>query len=240
MSKTLPLPGEVFDLDECEAFVIRSDSAPAEDAPWVWYAPTLPQYPDQNETWMFEQFMDAGISICGIDVGESWGSPNGRRAYSTLYDHLVGLGYSRRPALLPRSRGGLMLYNWAAENASCVTCVAAIYPVCHLCDDWLELAVEPYGLSMEQVVENSAQHNPVERLGSLAEADVPIYHIHGDVDDIVPVEIHSTLLAERYRALGGHVTVNVAEGQGHSLWEGFFQCQELVDFVIGNVKGEAS
>jgi hypothetical protein len=26
--------------------------------------------------------------------------------------------------------------------------------------------------------------------------------------------------------------LKIAKGQGHNLWEGFFQCQELVDFVI--------
>jgi hypothetical protein len=24
----------------------------------------------------------------------------------------------------------------------------------------------------------------------------------------------------------------VPEGQGHNMWEGFFQCKELVDFVL--------
>jgi hypothetical protein len=28
------------------------------------------------------------------------------------------------------------------------------------------------------------------------------------------------------------VEVLVPKGQGHNMWTGFFQCQELVDFVI--------
>jgi hypothetical protein len=40
--------------------------------------------------------------------------------------------------------------------------------------------------------------------------------------------------AARYRAGGaeGAMRLIVAKGQGHNYWEGFFRCQELVDFVI--------
>lgn len=36
----------------------------------------------------------------------------------------------------------------------------------------------------------------------------------------------------RYRAAGGRFELIVAKGQGHNMWPGFFQCQELVDFVV--------
>ena len=35
-------------------------------------------------------------------------------------------------------------------------------------------------------------------------------------------------------SLGGEIELMVAQGQGHSMWPGFFQCRELVDFVIAN------
>jgi hypothetical protein len=41
-------------------------------------------------------------------------------------------------------------------------------------------------------------------------------------------------LAERYRQFGGEITIVVPKGQGHNYWTGFFQCQELVDFVIAH------
>jgi len=28
----------------------------------------------------------------------------------------------------------------------------------------------------------------------------------------------------------------VPPGQGHNMWEGFFQCQELVDFVLKHAR----
>ncbi|MFO0815735.1 MAG: hypothetical protein U0796_21155 [Gemmatales bacterium] len=101
--------------------------------PWVWYAPTLPGLPETRENWMFEQFLAKGIAIAGIDVGESYGSPNGRKVYSALYNELVtSRGFAPRVALLARSRGGLMLYNWACDNADKIACIAGIYPVCDL------------------------------------------------------------------------------------------------------------
>ena len=51
---------------------------------------------------------------------------------------------------------------------------------------------------------------------------------------MVPLEENSALLASRYKAAGGSVQVKIAEGQGHNMWRGFFECQELVDFVIKN------
>ena len=52
--------------------------------PWVWYAPTLNRLPGAAEKWMFDRFLATGIAIAGIDVGESYGSPNGRASYQAL------------------------------------------------------------------------------------------------------------------------------------------------------------
>jgi hypothetical protein len=51
---------------------------------------------------------------------------------------------------------------------------------------------------------------------------------------VVPLEKNSALVAERYAKLGGTMTLKVIEGQGHNMWRGWFECQELVDFVIAN------
>lgn len=81
---------------------------------------------------MFRCWLDAGLAIAGIDVGESFGSPAGRAHFTALHGLLTRYGFSPRPALLARSRGGLMLYNWAVEHPELVVCVAGIYPVCNL------------------------------------------------------------------------------------------------------------
>jgi len=57
----------------------------------------------------------------------------------------------------------------------------------------------------------------------------------------VPIGPNSADLKKRYEAAGRGdlVTLVVAEGQGHSMWDGFFQCQGLVDFLIARSKAGA-
>jgi len=134
--KVLPLPGEVFQVDGRTAFVMLPAAANLHTnrpTPWVWYAPTLPALPESRENWMFERFLAAGIAVAGVDVGESCGNPQGRAHFTALYRELTEKrGFSRKPVLLPRSRGGLMLYNWAVEHPDSVGGIAGIYPVGNL------------------------------------------------------------------------------------------------------------
>ena len=85
-----------------------------------------------------------------------------------------------------------------------------------------------YGLSAEQLDAQLTQHNPIDRLAPLAKAGVPIFHIHGDADKLVPLADNSAELARRYRELGGSMRLRIPPGQGHNVWDGFFQCQEGV------------
>ena len=231
--KKLPVPGELFEVGGHPAFLICPDSMVTGFGSWVWYAPTLLQYPDVNEIWMLERFLEAGIPIAGIDVGESAGNPEGRIGYSALYNHLVDHRGFGKPTLLARSRGGLMLLNWAVENADRVAAIAGIYPVCNLESyPGVDPAAEAYGMTADELRDRLPDHNPIDRLGPLARARVPVYIVHGDSDEVVPLEANSGELARRYAQLGGSVQLTVAGGEGHSLSDVFFRDQRLVDFVI--------
>lgn len=238
-AKVLPMAGELMTIKGHEAFLILPKTVTTKGkTAWVWYAPTLPGLPGTEEKWMFEKFLDAGMAVAGIDVGESYGSTNGRALFSALYKELVKKrGLAKTPCLLARSRGGLMLYNWAVEHPSWVACIAGIYPVCNLCSyPGIEKACGAYAMTAEQLSTQLAEHNPIDRLKPLAKARVPIYHIHGDSDTLVPLAQNTGELAQRYQQLGGEVTVNVIKGQGHNMWAGWFECQELVDFVISHAR----
>ncbi len=237
--KVLPLPGEVFLVQGHTAFVILPPTKSTNSAiPWVWYAPTLPGLPGNEEKWMFERFTQAGIAIAGIDVGESYGSPDGRALYSAFYDELTRQrSFAPKAVLLGRSRGGLMTLGWAAENADKVAGFAGIYPVCNITSyPGVTNAAGAYHLTAEQLLAQLTKHNPIDRLARLAQAGVPLFAIHGDMDQTVPLEANSGEVRKRYEALGGQMELLVPAGQGHNMWEGFFQCQELVDFVIAQVE----
>lgn len=180
--KKLPLPGEVFTVEGHTAFLIPSPNAAADKPkPWVWYAPTLANLPGGAEEWMFRQFVEAGIGIAGIDVGESYGSPAGRKLYSALYTELTQhRGYAPQMVLLARSRGGLMTLSWAEDNADKVAGFAGVYPVCNIASyPSVARAAGAYGMNKEELQGKLAEHNPIDRLASLARAKVPLFSIHG-------------------------------------------------------------
>ncbi len=230
----LPLPGVAFLVAGHTAFIIPGNTEPSRKAkPWVWYAPTLPGLPGHEEQWMFEQFRDAGIAVAGIDVGESFGSPAGRKLFTEFYTEMTdSRGYSRKPILLGRSRGGLMTLSWAAENPDKVAAFVGVYPVCNLASyPGIAKAAGAYEMKPEELQARLAEHNPIDRLAALAKAGVPLFAIHGDVDKVVPLEANSGLMKNRYTALGGIMQLVVPQGQGHNMWPGFFQSRELVNFV---------
>ncbi len=237
--KVLPLPGEVFLVEGCTAFVISPDKKTSDGpTPWVWYAPTLPGLPGTEERWMFERFKQAGIAIAGIDVGESYGSPDGRKLFTAFHREMTEQrDFAPKPVLLGRSRGGLMTLAWAVENADKVGGFAGVYPVCNIASyPGVAHASGAFHLKPEELAAQLADHNPIDRLADLAKAKVPLFAIHGDVDKIVPLEANSGEVKKRYQALGGEMQLIVPAGQGHNMWDGFFQCQELVDFVVANAK----
>ncbi len=237
----LEVPGEAtyIEVAGCPAFVIVPDGAkPSAPMPWVWYAPTISAYPNPTHAWMFKQFLAKGIAIAGVHVGESMGNPKGRAAYGAFHKVLTEKhGVSKQASLMPQSRGGLMLYNWAAENPERVACIAGIYTVCDM-SSWpgLKSACGAYGMSETQLAAVLPKHNPIDRLAPLAEAGVQILHIHGDSDTVVPLERNSGELARRYRRLGGKMKLIVVPGKGHEVVPEFFRCQQVVDFVIANAR----
>ncbi len=114
-SKELLFPGQVFQVNRQTAFVmLPEESLRNRPQPWVWYAPTLPGLPDAHEKWMHEKLLQAGIAVAGIDIGESFGNRTGRDAFSDFYQEMTERrGFAGRVVLLGRSRGGLMICNWA-------------------------------------------------------------------------------------------------------------------------------
>jgi pimeloyl-ACP methyl ester carboxylesterase len=233
----LRLPGQTFELDGHAAFLMTPKvERQTLRKPWIFYAPTLPPYPDEHETWMHEKFLDAGVAVAGVDVGESYGSPAGRKVFDAFYKELVERrGYAPRPCLLARSRGGLWMASWAADHPDRVAGLAGIYPAFDLRTyPGLAKAAPAYGLDAEALAQSLKTHNPIERVAALAQARLPALLIHGDQDDKVPLAPNSARFAAIYEDAGAANAVKVilCAGHGHNLWTGYSQNQELVDFVI--------
>ncbi len=209
--------------------------------PWLWSVPVAGNLPGKLEKWMMDQCLANGIAVAGIDLGGDFGTPAGRAAMTAFHQEVTqNHGLTKKACMLARSYGGLQMYNWAAEHPESVACLAGIYPVCNMASyPGLKSAAGKYRMPQEQFVKELKKHNPIDRLAPLAKAKVPIYHNTGDVDKLVPGKDNSFLLAERYKALGGDITVTVFKGQGHNYWTGFFEDKAMAAFIIKHAKGVA-
>lgn len=217
--------------------------------PWMWYQPTflglhptdaganpgLLVYPSQDHIWLCTRMLVAGVAIAGVEIGETYGNPAGRAAQTAFYDAVVPrFRLARRARLLAQSRGGLMHYNWAVERPERVERIAGIYPVTDI-RSWIgvaEIARRGYGWTEDEMRAHMADHNPVERLAPLAAQRVPVLHVHGDADRLVPAEANTLAFAERYRALGGSIEVVMAPGEGHNHSTLIFQAPRLLEFLV--------
>ncbi len=238
----LPKTAEVFEVEGHKAVVWEAPKA-AEGRPWVWYAPTLGGGVSLAQRKMyFEGFLRAGISLAGFDLGEVRGAPGSTEEFTKFYEEMVKRGWSAKPILLGQSRGGMMTLAWAMRHPDKLRAWVGIYPVCNLASWPLKnseaLTLNDYGMTKVELESRLKEFNPVDNLTGLLEHPVPMFVVHGDSDVVVPFELNTGLLKERYEAGGGKITVKVIPGEGHKVSPSFFECGELLEFVVGEGTGE--
>ena len=218
--------------------IVPAGATPAGPRPWVWYAPNGL---DPSHGWIVKHLLAAGVAVAVVNVGETQGNPEGRAVFTAFYERLrAAHGVAARAVLWPQSRGGLMLYNWAAEHPDRVAAIGGIYTVCDLRSyPGMEKAAAAYGMSVPELEAHLTEHNPVDRIASLAKTRVPILHIHGDRDNAVPVEKNAGELVRRYLALGGEAELVIIPGKTHEVVPEFFQNRKLVEFLISHARAAA-
>jgi pimeloyl-ACP methyl ester carboxylesterase len=233
--EVLPRKAETFDVGGKPALLYRAPK-PARSMPWLWYAPTIKGISLVGRKVYFERFMKAGISIAGYDFGEVRGSPASTEKFSEFYAAMVKRGFSSKPILLGQSRGGMMTLAWAFRNPDKVRAWVGIYPVCNLASWSLQrseaLTLQDFGLARDELVQRLSEFNPIDNLAGLAAQKVPMFIVHGDSDLSVPYHENSKILQERYEAACGTIHVKVIPGEGHKAGPSFFECAELVEFVL--------
>ncbi|MBR2903342.1 MAG: prolyl oligopeptidase family serine peptidase, partial [Clostridia bacterium] len=60
---------------------------------------------------------------------------------------------------------------------------------------------------------------------------MPIYAVHGDLDDIVPVQ-ESINMVEAVNRCGGDAKLQILEGVGHDAWNYAYASDELLDWLL--------
>ena len=139
-----------------------------------------------------------------------------------------------------QSHGGLIAYGWAFRNPTCVERIAGICPATDF-RSWptlpnvINFPVKglDYKLTLPELTDRIAEFNPVENLAPLAKAGVKILHIHGDKDEVVPMNANSTEIARRYQQLDGAAEIVVIEGLGHGGQE-LYQSEPLLQFLLSD------
>lgn len=186
---------------------------PLPGKPWVWRA----YFPDWH-TDMDSMLLAKGVYIAYIKASDRFGHSGAVNLWDDFYDYLVTrLHFAARPALEAVSRGGLYAYAWAKRNPSKVSCIYAEAPVCDFTSwpagkgkgkgapaEWKKL-LHVYGLTEAQALQYPDQ--PKDHLEALAAYKVPILHVIGLQDKIVPAEENTFVLVQNYVRNGGPATI---------------------------------
>lgn len=182
---------------------------------------------------LFQRLLESGFHIGGIEVGDSMGNPAGCEQYSAYYRHVVKQHeLAAKPCLYATSRGGLMLYNWAAGHPEWVRCIGANQPVTDLTlFPGLEKAAKAYDMPLDEFRKVYRRYNPIDRLEPLAARGIPILHIVGEADKLLPMK-NMEEMRHRYIALGGQIQVLSHKGIPHGLWPELLEDMRIFDFFM--------
>jgi len=217
----------------------------AEGKPWIWRARFFGHEPQTDLA-----LLERGYHLVYIDVAGLYGAPKAVAIWDRFYAFLTTThGFAKRVVLEGMSRGGLIVYNWAAKNPDRACCIYADAPVCDIkswpggrgtgpgdATCWAE-CLRAYGFTEDLALQ--ARCNPLDNLEPLARAGVPLLHVVGDADEVVPVAENTAILEERYKAFGGSIQVIHKPGVGHhphSLKDPTL----IVDFILASAQRDRS
>jgi len=237
-----PFPGSKttfhgFDMYKDNGNIIVAPKNVANGKPWVWRARFWGHQPQFDI-----EMLNRGYHLVFCNVADLFGSPKAVERWNEFYHTLRSEhGFAERPVLEGMSRGGLIVYNWAAANPEKVAAIYGDNPVMDF-KSWpggkgigkgepksWEVCLNAYGLSEQEAME--FPYNPVDHLESLAKAGIPIIHVIGDKDRTVPVAENSRLAEERYKSLGGIFKVINKPNAGHHP-HSLKDPAPIVDFVV--------
>lgn len=241
-----PFPGTVstwngfarhdFEIRETPVLVVAPASA-APGRPWVWHGEFFGHKPAPDIA-----LLKQGFHIVYLKLPDMLGSPKAVAHWNDCYAEMTSkYGLAPKVALVGLSRGGLYCYNWAIANPDKVACVYADAAVCDFKSwpggkgkgpgsprDW-KLVLDQWGFR-DEAEALAYKGNPVDNLKPLADAKVPLLHVFGDADEVVPWDENTGLVAERYKALGGSIELIRKPGVKHHP-HGLEDSTPIVEFI---------
>lgn len=201
--------GYEYDNNGVKYYIVKPHHT-AKGNPWIWRARFWGHEP-QVDIDLLEQ----GFHLTYCDVAELFGSPKAVERWDEFYALAVKAGLNQKAVLEGMSRGGLIIYNWAAKNPKKVACIYGDAPVMDIKSwplNWgdcldenkrsMSLLLEAYGFANAEEA-MAWNRNPLNHARKLAKAKIPMIHVVGDIDEGVPVA-ENTAIFEREVAKYGH------------------------------------
>ncbi len=229
---------ERFDFEVAgKPLMVIRPKLPAVGNPWIWHGEFFGHKPAPDIA-----LLHKGFHIVYASIPNMLGRPEAVQHWNKVYKHLTQYhGLAPKAGLVGLSRGGLYCYNWAIANPDKVACIYGDAPVCDFrswpggkgtgpgnAQNWqFVLRLWNFKNDTEALAYSG---NPVDNLQPLALAGIPLLHVFGDADEVVPWEENTGLIADRFPKLGGNITLIRKPGVKHHP-HGLDDPTPIVDFL---------
>ncbi|WP_238934864.1 alpha/beta hydrolase family protein [Aurantibacter crassamenti] len=205
---------------------------------WIWRARFWGHEPQTDLA-----LLEKGFHVVYVDVAGLFGNNEAVEIWNSFYDYLLKVyNLNTKTVLEGMSRGGLIIYNWAAVNTDKVFCIYADAPVCDIkswpgglyngnvgaAKDWKE-CLKAYSLNEKSVL--TFEGIPINNAVKVAEAKIPVLHVCGGADRVVPYEENTAKLEEKFKAAGGDIKIIVKDEVGHHP-HSLKNPKPIVDFIL--------
>ncbi|MCD6347819.1 MAG: family 20 glycosylhydrolase [Bacteroidales bacterium] len=200
--------------------IVQPDSA-AEGKPWIWRARFWGHEPQLDIA-----LLERGYHVVWCDVGKLFGNQEAVDRFDRFYALMQKGGLAHKAVLEGMSRGGLIIYNWAVQNADKVACIYADAPV-------LDGTSWPGGFGtgkgskpgwerfkMAYQINTRADSvrfagDPIHQAVAIAKTRIPLIHVCGEADHVVPIAENTNPFEKIILANGGTIKVIRKPGVDH-------------------------
>lgn len=200
-----------FNLDGVEgSTTVIVPKTVAPGMPWVFRA----DFVERNAT-VDQALLAKGFHIVTGPVPYNGDGPT-RKDWDAVYKHLTNHGFAKKAVMEGAGQAAGEAYAWAIDNPDKVSCIYAENPVLR---------------------STRLKTPPLDTLAPLAKAGVPLLHVCGSLDP--GLKDHTRVAQERYKNLGGQMTVFINEGVGHYPLEPK-EASPVVEFITRSCSGPES